>query len=90
MSTFKILHGDGPLYLKDLLSVYTPGRQLRSSEKLLLAIPRVKRKTLGERSFAHGASKLWNDLPAFIRECDTIETFKSLLKTELFSNAYDC
>ena len=33
-------------------------------------------------------SKLWNDLPSDIRMAKSVDTFKKLLKTHLFSKAF--
>ena len=47
-----------PVHLSDLLSVYTPSRQLRSSaDTRTLRIPQVKTKTFGQRSFSYSAPK---------------------------------
>ena len=40
------------------------------------------------RAFSHAAPVTWNKLPLFIRQSTTVETFKKLLKTELFRTAY--
>ena len=43
------------------------------------------RKTLGDRVFAENvASQLWNRLPLEIRQCQSLNTSKVLLKTHLF------
>ena len=86
---FKCLHGQAPSYLTDLIEVYSPERSgLRSADKGLLQEHRSK--TLwGDRSFAIGASTLWNSLPEELRLCDDIEIFKSELKTHLYSKAFE-
>ena len=52
--TYKLLHGEGPGYLKKLLTVHKSQRQgLRSSKRSdLLAIPITKRKTFAARLFS--------------------------------------
>ena len=40
-------------------------------------------------SFSVSAPILWNSLPEEIRNCHSIETFKSLLKTHLFNDAFN-
>ena len=55
-------------------------RTLRSSNVLLLKVPRFKNKTLGARTFAYAAATLWNSLPLEIRAIDNIDSFKSSLK----------
>ena len=81
---FKVLNGLGPLYLCELLEPYIPNRNLRSSRKKLLIVPKCNLKTNGYRAFSHRAPTLWNALPDDIRQVDHIQTFKSKLKTHLF------
>lgn len=81
---FKVLNGLGPLYLCELLEPYIPNRNLRSSRKKLLMVPKCNLKTYGYRAFSHRAPTLWNALPDDIRQVDHIQTFKSKLKTHLF------
>ena len=87
--TFKCLIGKAPVYLRDMVVKYVPQRTLRSSDALLLKVPRFKNKTLGARTFAYAAASLWNSLPIEVRATDNIESFKSILKTHLFKLAYD-
>lgn len=72
-------------YLTDLLHLYNPKRALRSSSQLLLVQPRSRLKTWGDRAFAIAAPRLWNNLPADIRMSESIQSFKSHLKTHLFT-----
>ena len=85
--TYKLLHREGPKYLKELMKEYTPPRQgLKSSSKSsLLVIPRMKRKTFASRSFSVAIPTLWNSLPIEIRNCNSLLSFKSMLKTYLFT-----
>lgn len=83
--TYKALNEHGPSYLSDLLQLYVPSRNLRSScDSRLLRIPSFKRKTSGFRSFAYQASVLWNSLPHSLRHSESVPVFKSNLKTHLF------
>ena len=86
---FKSLNGLAPPYLTELLHPYAPTRSLRSADQLLLRVPKTKRKLRGDRAFAVAAPKLWNDLPLHIRQASTLSVFKSLLKTHLFSLAFN-
>ena len=88
--TFHSIHGTAPKYLKDMVTCYTPSRDLRSSSKDLLVIPNVRLKTYGERCFEYGAAKEWNLLPDELRECTNLNTFKTKLKTHLFRKYFDC
>ncbi len=86
--TFKALRNLAPTYLSELLHPYTPSRALRSSSSGLLSIPSVKMVKMGARAFSHAAPELCNSLPIHIRQLDSINIFKSQLKTYLFKSAY--
>ena len=72
--TWKSLHDVAPPYLKDLLIPYTPARDLRSSDKELISVPRVK-TSYGDRAFSSAAPTLWNTLPIELRKSHSIEHF---------------
>ena len=80
----KCLHGMAPTYLSDVLQAYTPTRSLRSASKGLLQVPKFRLSTFGERSFASFAPRLWKELPVQLRNCTSLDTFKSVYKTYLF------
>lgn len=86
---FKALHGQAPLYISELLSTYSAARPLRSTTQLLLAIPKTRLKTRGDRAFSVIAPKLWNSLPFHIKSCNTIVSFKTNLKTHFYSLAFN-
>ena len=88
--TFKCLNNLAPPYLKELLTLYRPNRTLRSSsDKLRLVTVPYNLKTYGYRSYSVQAPILWNSLPFHIRSADSINSFKSKLKTYLFKSAYN-
>ena len=87
--TLKTLHHLAPSYLSDLLIPHCPSRALRSSSTLTLTIPPSRLKTFGDRAFFRTAPRLWNSLPQPVRYSPSLTTFKSRLKTYLFSQAYD-
>jgi hypothetical protein len=87
--TFKALHQLAPVYLSELLHPYIPDRRLRSSrDTTLLRVPRCKCVSQGERSFSLNAPKLWNALPQELRKIETLDVFKSKLKTHMFTCAF--
>ena len=86
--TYKALHNQAPQYLTDLLDDYTPARNLRSADLELLAVPTSNRRKLGDRAFSVSAPTLWNSLPLAIRQLPTLDSFKSALKTHLFTKAF--
>ena len=82
---FKCLNDENfPTYIKELISVYTPSRTLRSSDKLLLEKTLKKLITFGEKSFHFAAPDVWNDLPFELRSCASFNIFKKNLKTHFF------
>ena len=86
--TFKAMHGMSPEYICDLIHTYQPARSLRSADASLLVVPRSLLETCGKRAFSVTASTLWNDLPIYLRNCISLSTFKSHLKTFLFRDAF--
>ncbi|XP_042352033.1 uncharacterized protein LOC121950173, partial [Plectropomus leopardus] len=86
---FKSLNGLAPPYLSELLHPYTPSRSLRSADQLLLRVPKTRLKLRGDRAFSVAAPKLWNELPLHIRQASSLSDFKTLLKTHLFSLAFN-
>ena len=84
--TFKALHGLAATYLADLCQpVGSVGsrQRLRSATRGDLVIrPTVTH--FGARSFAVAGPEAWNHLPADIRAIDSVNSFKSALKTFLF------
>ena len=84
--TYKCKNGSAPDYLQDLIQHYHPPRTLRSSSKGLLIAAPVHTKFYGQRSFQYASPKLWNSLPNNLKDCATLEQFKSRLKTHLFNH----
>ena len=86
---FKCLNGLAPTYLSDLLHYHNSPRLLRSSFQNLLAVPKSRLKTYGDRAFSVVAPRLWNKLPLELRSVTSVDQFKTQLKTYLFKLAYD-
>ncbi len=84
---YKSLNGIGPKYMADMLTEYKPNRPLRSLGSSQLEIPRVHTKQR-ESAFSYYAARSWNQLPEEIKCAKTLATFKSRLKTHLFSCAF--
>ena len=88
LATFKCLHKLAPIYLSELLVLYTPSCSLRCEGKNLLLEQFVNTVQFGESTLKYCAPTLWNSLPQYMRDCDSLESFKSSLKTILFKEAY--
>ena len=85
--TYKVLHDRAPIYIQELLQLYTSSRNLRSSNRNLLVKPYFNLNSYGKRAFSVAASELWNNLPEDIKNTDSIDDFKCKLKTFLFMRA---
>ena len=83
---FKVLNGDAPSYLDEMVDLKIPaniGMELRSSlNTMMLEIPEF------ENTIKHQMAKTWNSLPFALRNCHKIETFKRQLKAHYFSIDY--
>ena len=87
--TYKCIHGAAPIYLQELIQEYKPCRKLRSSSQFNLVSTCVSTLSYGHRSFRKASADLWNKLPQHIKYCQTINQFKTSLKTHLFTMAFD-
>lgn len=85
--TYKALRLNKPAYLRDLLTLRNSARSLRSTHSSSLVEPRSFTR-YGDRSFSICSPRLWNNLPSDIRDSGSLTTFKSKVKTHLFSNVY--
>ena len=86
--TFKEIHGLSPKYLCDLLTFKSYLYNLRSSNSILLSMPAVRSKTLGDRAFMVAAPRLWNSPPKELRAITNVNSFKAHIKTYLFKTLY--
>ena len=75
-------------YLCGLLQQYVAKRVLSSVTKELLAIPKTKTASYGDRAFSVARLKNWNRLPDILRATQTLNSFKNGLKTLLFREAF--
>ena len=85
---FKCIHGMAPAYLSELLLPYVQTRNLRSQEQQLLREQPNGSAVFG-RCFSVCAPKIWNSIDFNVRNCETVVTFKSKLKTFLFRIAFN-
>ena len=86
---YNAITGSAPSYLFELVHLYSPSRSLRSSsDTRMLKIQRFNRKTHGFCTFSHFGPHIWNNLSQDIRHSATLSSFKSQLKTFLFSECF--
>ena len=84
---FKSKSTGQPSYLSDLLKESTCTRQLRSSNTSQFLVPFAKTKW-GQRSFSVAGPIIWNSLPPNIKSANSATSFRKLLKTYLFVQAF--
>ena len=86
---FKIITHQALINLSELLHLYTPSLQLRSSaDTRVFRIPSFRAKSNGQRSFLYQAPVIWNQLPVSVRHSASVTSFKSSLKTFLFLKTF--
>ena len=74
---FGAITSTGPVYLSDLLEIFTPSRKLRSAADIrILCIPSVNTKSYDGRSFSYTVPTLWNTLPKHIRFSQSVSSFR--------------
>ena len=86
---FRALKGDSPKYLQELVTPYNPRRTLRSSSSKQLTSSMTRTSTYGSRDFTSVSAVLWNSLPLSARKCQTLSSFKKVLKTHLFRKSFN-
>ena len=84
---YKAINGAVPCCISDLLNYRTSERTLRSSFQHLLATPKARLKTCGERTFAVAGPGLWKSIPLEQRSSSSIDISKRHFKTYLFKQA---
>ena len=75
---YKSVNGLAPEYLQNMFQYSHHGHSLK------LIVPQYT-SSYGRRSFSYAGPKIFNNLPTQITSSDTVEMFKSNLKTYLFS-----
>ena len=76
------------IYAIYLLTFKSSLYNLRSSGSILLSMPAVRSKTLGDRAFMVAAPTLWNSLPKELCTITNVNSFKAHIKTYLFRTLY--
>ena len=89
---FKALRFGQPKYIADMLSPVTISHLTLCSDDdpYRLHEPRaVDERAFAERSFVYTVPRLYNGLPATVKQQASVQSFKTLLKTFLFSRVYN-
>ena len=77
------LNGIAPVYLQEMFQYAHHGHTLK------LIVPPRSTKGFGDRSFSVVGPRLFNTLPDNVKQSQSLEYFKSSLKTYLFTLADD-
>ena len=86
---FNAFTNSSPVYIAQLLSVYTPSRHLCSSlDTHSLRIPFVNTKSFDQKAFSFTGATQWNFLPHGLWHSESSPAFKTGLKTHLFRSTY--
>ena len=88
VTVYKCLNGTAPVYLQNMLTVEQSPYSLRSSQGVMLKIPRVRTK-LAEKSFSSVGPRWWNVLPVNLKTVTKETVFRQHLKTHLFLEYYN-
>ena len=88
LMVYKGINGSAPEYISSMLTYVSEKheRHTRSTALDLLHIPRTH-TSFFDRAFSVQGPKLWNSLPADIRNSPTVNRFKSALKRYLLINS---
>ena len=81
-----------PSYVADMLHKkpsHTRNTRSSSYTMPLLNRPAHSKATLGDRSFSFASSSVWNYIPNYVRCAPSLSSFKSRLRTYLFSSVYE-
>ena len=88
MIMYKCITGSAPLYLQELV-INKHNRKLHSSSTKKLPVNRCRTSMVQNSSFSSMGPRLWNSLPYHLVCAESIELFKSGLKTFLFNKTYN-
>ena len=89
--TYKSLHQLAPDYLTEMCHLASDNVGLnrnRSATNGELIPASWKTKHYGQRGFNFAAPTVWNSLPLFVRNSQTLFSFRREVKTVLFKRAY--
>ena len=86
---YKCHNNLAPKYLIELLPSRTSRRPLRSSHSVNITEAYFKNSQCQSSSFSLAGLRAWNSLPTRVKTAQSLNSFKSLLKTHLFTISYN-
>ena len=79
IEVFKTKQLHNPKFMKEVFTTKTCHYQLRNND--LLTLKPTRTATFGTRSISFKGSLIWNKLPTYLKDAETITKFKELIKT---------
>ena len=80
---FKARKGIAPSYVNELFTLHESQYEMRDNEKLIL--PNYNTVGYGKNSMRYYGAKLWNNIPTSIKNCSSLNTFKSAVNKWLLT-----
>ena len=81
-----MIDSNAPHYLQELVTIDKPSYSTRLKDGGMQLVERLSKTNLECRMFSAYAPGMWNRLPTHIRNKESADAFKRLLKTHLFSS----
>ena len=81
----KAVYGNAPQYIQELVTMDKPCYPTRLKDGGMQLVESLTKTNLESRRFSAYAPEIWNRLPVNIRNEESVDLFKRLLKTHLFS-----
>ena len=81
IETFKCMKGLNPEYISHLFIPNSNSIQTRQHSNLDIIVPYVKTTSYGLHSIRYIAAKIWNDIPRSFKEVNSVNDFKSLIRS---------
>ena len=66
--------------MNEIFTLRVTNRMVRSQYRLNLDIAKVNQVSFGNKSVRSFGPKIWNSLPPCIKSCESLETFKRVMK----------
>ena len=89
MLMFKCLHNLAPQYLIDItIFIYHQELNLRSRNNCVLPTRLSRTTMVHTSSISSMRPRIWNSLPIAVKNTNNLDSFKSRLKTHLFTQSY--
>ena len=79
IEVFKTIKNVGPVYMKNIFEINDTKRNRREVYKNNIIVPTKNTATFGTKSITSLGPFVWNKLPAHLKNCNDLQTFKKML-----------